>query len=313
MNVDVGTIPGLEGLDPQFAASIAALIQASGGTIWINSGFRSHERQQQLWDEALAKYGDPEEADNWVARPGGSRHEFGMAVDLGGDTDLAHQLAPQFGLVFPMDHEPWHIEPYGARSGKTSPHTDPYGQGQPAQEDIMKRPDVQMFVMGQLLMGQDPTQVQAMVAATFGVGGGATQEGGASTAQTGSPASGQTASIQEIASALRGAGFEGDALAMMTAIALRESAGRSDARGDTDKTGGQWGPSIGWFQIRTLDNERGTGGWRDEEALMADTAFQAQAAWEISGHGTNFEPWSVYNSGTYLEHLDEVKQALGMS
>jgi hypothetical protein len=32
----------------------------------------------------------------------------------------AHQMAGQFGLVFPMSYENWHIEPVGARGGKVA-------------------------------------------------------------------------------------------------------------------------------------------------------------------------------------------------
>lgn len=307
---------GLDGLDPNFAAGLQALIDASGGSIYIVSGYRTVERQEQLWQEALAKYGDPEIADNWVARPGSSRHNFGMAADLGGNLKLAAQLAPQFGLVFPMSHEPWHIEPYGAASGEHSPHVAVPAGGASAPEDLLKRPDVQMFVFTQLLQGADPNAVMAMVQQTFAPQGASkpVQPGlnGANVVTSGQGSGADPASIQQIAGYLKQAGFQGEPLAIMTAIALRESGGRIDATGDTDKTGGQWGPSVGWFQIRTLDDQRGTGGWRDEDFLRADPMNQALAAWNISGGGTNFGPWSVYNNDMYLEDLDRVRSELGI-
>src|SRR5215472_10139569 len=102
------------GLQPDFAADILKLIAASNGKIWINSGYRSDERQAQLYQAAVQKYGAAE-AGNWVAPPGHSNHNRGLAVDLGGDLGLAHQLAAQFGMTFPMSWEPWHIEPVGIR------------------------------------------------------------------------------------------------------------------------------------------------------------------------------------------------------
>lgn len=101
-------------MDEDFQSRLNAMIEASDGAIWIESGDRDTETQQRLWDEAVDKYGE-EEARNWVAPPGHSNHEKGIAADLGGDLELARQLAPQFGLYQPMSWEPWHYEPLGSR------------------------------------------------------------------------------------------------------------------------------------------------------------------------------------------------------
>lgn len=86
------------------------IIAESGGRIGCSSGYRSTAHQQKLWEKALAKYGDPEIADNWVARPGHSHHEKGMAVDFSGDMELLAQLGPKYGLYQPMANENWHWE-----------------------------------------------------------------------------------------------------------------------------------------------------------------------------------------------------------
>jgi LAS superfamily LD-carboxypeptidase LdcB len=93
------------------------LIAASNGRVYLESGIRSTGRQTELWNEALAKYGDPEIADNWVARPSTSNHESGLAVDLGGDLGLAVRLVDDLGLPLwrPMSWEPWHFELTGSR------------------------------------------------------------------------------------------------------------------------------------------------------------------------------------------------------
>lgn len=101
-------------MNSDFQSKLDNLIAASGGRIWLVSGDRDSETQAALWADAVEKYG-PDEARNWVAPPGHSNHEKGIAADLGGDLNLAHQLAPQFGLYFPMDWEEWHIEPVGSR------------------------------------------------------------------------------------------------------------------------------------------------------------------------------------------------------
>lgn len=109
-------------LDKSFAERLQALIRAAGGRVWVNSGYRSVQRQRELWDAAVKKYGSAEKARKWVAPPGRSNHNHGIAADLGGDLRLAARLAPKFGLRFPMAHEPWHIEPIGARSKSKGGH-----------------------------------------------------------------------------------------------------------------------------------------------------------------------------------------------
>ena len=107
-------------MDPDFEAKANLLVAASNGAIWIESGDRDSETQARLWEEAVATYG-PDEARNWVAPPGHSNHEKGIAIDFGGDMALLAQLAPQYGLYQPMDWEPWHWEPLGSRDGSISP------------------------------------------------------------------------------------------------------------------------------------------------------------------------------------------------
>lgn len=113
------------GLDPSFLQALQAMVGAAPPHIQQNlrilSGFRSPERQAQLWQGALAKYGSPERARKWVAPPGKSFHNRGQAVDLKYLNDAArawaHENAPNFGLHFPLANEPWHIEPVGTRRG----------------------------------------------------------------------------------------------------------------------------------------------------------------------------------------------------
>jgi len=122
-------MPGADNLDPQFAASLQALVAASGGRIYFVSGFRSHGQQQKLYDAAVVKHGAAS-ASHWAAKPGHSHHEQGLAVDLGfadaAAREWAHQNAAKYGLRFPMSWEPWHIEPFGARSrGDRQAYTTP--------------------------------------------------------------------------------------------------------------------------------------------------------------------------------------------
>lgn len=97
--------------------------------IYVVSAFRPVERQRQLFEAAVAKYGSIKEARKWVAPPGKSNHGpkvdgYGTAVDFG----LPHlqavdgrwppniraevdRIAGDHGLASPMPWEDWHYEP----------------------------------------------------------------------------------------------------------------------------------------------------------------------------------------------------------
>jgi tape measure domain-containing protein len=105
----------IEGLDTAFAERLEAFLShAPGAGVSIYSGYRSIQRQAELWEAALRKYGSPEAARKWVAPPGSSVHNRGGAADLSFANDAARQWAHEnagfYGLNFRMDHEPWHIE-----------------------------------------------------------------------------------------------------------------------------------------------------------------------------------------------------------
>lgn len=107
----------LAGLHPEMSRAVGALLRAAHGNVFVVSGRRSSQRQSELWAAALQNYGNPEIADNWVAPPGRSMHERGMAVDLGGDIELAVRLINELALPLwrPLPNEPWHFELIGSR------------------------------------------------------------------------------------------------------------------------------------------------------------------------------------------------------
>lgn len=123
---DGAQVKGSQGLNSDFSTNLTAFINAAkadGIDLGIGSGFRSVEKQKQLWEQALKKYGSPEKARKWVAPPGKSNHNKGIAVDLSSSgvflgknkntkaTQWAHANAEKYGLHFRMGWEPWHIEP----------------------------------------------------------------------------------------------------------------------------------------------------------------------------------------------------------
>lgn len=107
----------------------------------------------------------------------------------------------------------------------------------------------------------------------------------------------------------RQAGFDPAAAVIMAAIAAGESGLRVDAIGDTGLVDAKWGPSVGLPQIRTLKADTGTGRLRDISRLSGDPLQQMVAAYEISSHGRDFTPWTVYTSGKYRSYLGQASSA----
>jgi len=120
------------GLDQRFAARVASMVtaaEADGVTLTITSAYRSNELQARLFADAVAKYGSPAAARKWVAPPGSSQHNKGMAVDFGAagggllrdansrEAKWLQKNAERFGLHLPMSWEPWQVEMAGSRGG----------------------------------------------------------------------------------------------------------------------------------------------------------------------------------------------------
>lgn len=139
--VEGGARPdAITGLNGGFRDSLGMLIASAPPEIQkslrIGSAFRSKERQAELWEQALKKYGSPEAARKWVAPPGNSKHNHGDAADLKYLSPEAqawvHANAPKYGLAFPMAHEPWHIERAGARGSTSGQYTPTAASGGPS-------------------------------------------------------------------------------------------------------------------------------------------------------------------------------------
>lgn len=114
-------------------------------------------------------------------------------------------------------------------------------------------------------------------------------------------------SAAQIAGYARQGGFAGNDIATATAIALAESSGRTDARGDIALQTQSWGPSIGLWQIRSMKSDRGTGRTRDEIANL-DPAVNARHAYEIY-RSQGWKAWTVYTTGAYLLHMPAARAA----
>lgn len=127
------------------ARALQSLLRHIGGeqAIAAVSGWRSLAEQQQIWDQSLVDNG-PEFTRQYVALPGCSEHQTGLAIDLGdnsvpldfirpafpeqGICQIFRQQAAAFGFMerYPqgkeaitgISHEPWHFryvgEPHAA-------------------------------------------------------------------------------------------------------------------------------------------------------------------------------------------------------
>lgn len=117
-------------------------------------------------------------------------------------------------------------------------------------------------------------------------------------------------SFDQVADLAYAVGLRGNALGVAVAIAKAESGLDVTARGDVSLVTEKWGPSIGLWQVRSVNAERGKGTERDELALYSPS-HNARSMYGISGGGTNWRPWSVYNLGLYRTHLAEAQAAAG--
>lgn len=103
------------------------------------SGYRSREEQQRIWDDSLRENGETF-TKKYVARPGHSEHQTGLAIDLGlrqenidfirpefpseGICQVFREKAAKYGFIlrYPpgkekitgIAHEPWHFRYVGA-------------------------------------------------------------------------------------------------------------------------------------------------------------------------------------------------------
>ena len=84
-------------LDRQAARLLSACIQKVGGGAEIVpvSGWRSQAEQQQIWDDTLSESG-PDFTRKYVAYPGCSEHQTGLAIDLGRAAGYIDFIRPAF-------------------------------------------------------------------------------------------------------------------------------------------------------------------------------------------------------------------------
>ncbi len=94
-----------EQLHPTFAERLGRMFAATGTS--AVSGYRSKDRQRELYDGYMAHKPGYAPAN----QPSSSNHEYGLAMDIGGNVNEARRRAAEFGICFPVAGEPWHAQP----------------------------------------------------------------------------------------------------------------------------------------------------------------------------------------------------------
>lgn len=115
----------IAGMDPAVKQRLAAVAYEyynnTGKKIQINSAFRDPKEQAELF----AKYGSPR-----AARPGKSKHEVGLAIDMNSadaNQAVGMGLFEKYGFQRPIAAEPWHVE---AKEARNSVADNPLNPGQ---------------------------------------------------------------------------------------------------------------------------------------------------------------------------------------
>ncbi len=134
-------------MQPEASLALEEMFKACRAEAGVNlvsvSGYRSYIKQQTLYKNKLKRVGGSEEkADEYVARPGASEHQLGLAMDVGqeGKTNLTDAFAAtkggqwvkencwRFGFILRYQEgwedvtgylfEPWHVRYVGKENAE---------------------------------------------------------------------------------------------------------------------------------------------------------------------------------------------------
>ena len=115
--INLVKVPGGEKVDERIYEPLMEMLEAAREENWdqlpeIVAGYRTAKEQQQLYEDKIAQYRQEgyakeeavKEAEQWVAVPGYSEHQLGIAVDINGATyDLylwLEQNSYKYGFIF---------------------------------------------------------------------------------------------------------------------------------------------------------------------------------------------------------------------
>lgn len=141
-NLRESQVPGqVRRLRDDAAAALEEMYQAAKDEAKITlksvSGYRSYDKQMNIYKNKLERVGSKSKADEYVARPGASEHQLGMAMDVGqkdkvnlnaafGSTKGGKWIREncwRYGFIIRYDegweditgyeYEPWHVRYVG--------------------------------------------------------------------------------------------------------------------------------------------------------------------------------------------------------
>ena len=316
------------GLDPRMKKRLRALFYKGKGRVGFGGGTRSEEEQRRMF---LSRYRvDPNGEVEWqgkrwhkvnagdfaAAPPGRSMHEIGMAADLTGPAVGASgwtEMVESVGLKHfaNVNNEPHHVQliefPNSRREYEGV--EDDGGEGEAATTDT-EHPKNQSFGGGGMgvmsgiggfsgaMLGTNTSSLAALGGVPMGGGGGGGAAplegtGGATTADA-DPWSGGPLTGQQLAKMAYDQGFRGEGLVLAVAISKRESSWDPKAFNGNENTKDL---SYGLFQINMRGDlgpsrRQAYGLERNEDLFNPKTNIRV--AWEMSGHGSDFDPWGGY-------------------
>lgn len=115
----------VNGINEEMKRRLAWMAMSKGQKLTVDSGYRSKEEQQEIWDRHKREHPEmsDEERRNYVALPGYSIHQTGMAIDVQEQIfkNMENNELKKFGLYKPLWNdkirtENWHIETIEARN-----------------------------------------------------------------------------------------------------------------------------------------------------------------------------------------------------
>ena len=117
IDINLVEVDGGEKVDERIYKPLMEMLEAAREENWgelpmVVSGYRTQDTQQSLYDEKIREYKNEgyseadavKQAEQWVAKPGYSEHQTGLAVDINGATyDLYFWLQEnsyKYGFIF---------------------------------------------------------------------------------------------------------------------------------------------------------------------------------------------------------------------
>ena len=276
---------GLSHLSPDLRGRVGRMMQANPN-LRVSSAYRDSLQQGRLQGKGP------------FAPAGKSQHGRGNAIDIGPRSQMGwlNKFASKFGLdTAARLGEPWHVQLAGSMGGlRGDPPvslSDRLSQRTHARSDFWASEFLRQATAAKF------AGASASGTTDMGTLPGASATGGGGTSADVTPNAEGQLSMAQMVQIAYDAGFRGENLVNMVAIAGRESHWSPSAhRSNKDKSLGSG--DRGLWQINYIhdDNLKAAGiisSWKD----LFDPLANAKAAFQLSNGGTNLGPWTAGEGG----------------